>query len=242
MLVEKTMGKGVVLNIKAGRFGYGSRIVILIRDLSIRRGERLSLVGPSGCGKTTLLSAIAGASEPLDGTVELDGAVRDANWRVQSVARTLQAFPLLHWLTVRQNLALACRIRRVSPSVIDEILHQLSASHLAHLYPRQLSGGERCRASLAQSVIGHPKLLLLDEPFTGLDLLVKEDVAHSLFDFAARMEIAVVLVTHDIEDAATFSERVVVLGLHPVTEIIADIPAKSADALVSIRNALKGNA
>jgi NitT/TauT family transport system ATP-binding protein len=154
----------------------------------------------------------------------------------------LQAFPLLHWLTVRQNLKLACRIRGVSPSQADEILLQLSASHLADLYPKQLSGGERCRASIAESVVGSPKLLLLDEPFTGLDLLVKEEVAQAMFNFAARNSISVILVTHDLEDATRFSDRVIVLGKNPITQIVADIPTARPNAAAAVEAALREHA
>jgi ABC-type nitrate/sulfonate/bicarbonate transport system ATPase subunit len=230
---------GLTLEIRQSEFGYGSKVIVRIDELTLRPGEKVALVGSSGCGKTTLLSAIAGASEPLRGRVELEGRSRSREWRIQNVARTLQAFPLLHWLTVRENLALACKIRRVSRLQVEEILVQLSAAHVGDSYPRNLSGGERCRASLAQAVVGHPKLLLLDEPFTGLDLLVKEDVARSMFRYASRSEIGVILVTHDIRDAATFCDRIVVLGKNPVTEIVADIASQGPSTTAAIEEALR---
>ena len=229
----------LALSIRAAQFGYDSNAVISVESLKLHRGEKLGLVGTSGCGKTTLLSAIAGASEPLSGTVEILGSTRDREWRINGVSRTLQAFPLLHWLTVRENLALACKIRRVPASRVDEALGELSASHLAEFFPRKLSGGERCRASLAQAVVGQPKLLLLDEPFTGLDLLVKEDVAASVLHFASQFEIGVIFVTHDIRDAAIFCDRIVVLGGKPITRIIAEIAGKQANSALEIEAALK---
>lgn len=232
----------LVLNIRESDFGYGSKVVIRIEELKLRKGERLGLVGPSGCGKTTFLSAVAGSSEPMCGQMELAGAPRSRDWRVQNVSRTLQAFPLLHWLTVRENLALACKIRRVSATRVDEVLVQLSADHISCAYPRNLSGGERCRASLAQAVVGRPSLLLLDEPFTGLDLLVKEDVAESILQYAYRSQIGVVLVTHDIRDAATFCDRVVVLGKNGITKSVADIVGKVPTTMAAIEAALKAEA
>ena len=139
-------------------------------------------------------------------------------------------------------MQLACQIRGVSGARGDDILLQLSASHLANLYPKQLSGGERCRASLAQSLVGIPKLLLLDEPFTGLDLLVKDDVARNVFSFAERYSISVILVTHDLEDAVHFSRRVLVLGKHPITRIVADIPTERSNAVAAIETTLKEQA
>ena len=236
---EQTSRSALV--VRAAEFGHGKRAVIRIDKMVLRQAERIGLVGPSGCGKTTFLAAVAGMSEPFRGDVEINGHARDAVWRAQNTARTLQSFPLFHWLTVRENLALACRIRRVTDQRIDEILEQLSADHLAGKYPKQLSGGERCRASLAQAVIAKPKLLLLDEPFTGLDSLVKEDVASSIFAYAHAREIAVLLVTHDLYDAVNFTERVFVVGKQPVSEIVAEVETNAPDAGKRIRESLRAN-
>jgi ABC-type nitrate/sulfonate/bicarbonate transport system ATPase subunit len=229
------------LDIEDSEFGYSAKTVIRIERLLLKRGERLGVVGASGSGKTTLLSAIAGASDPLRGVVKIDGASRDREWRIRNVSRTLQAFPLLHWLTVRENLFLACKIRRVSVERVDSVLVQLSSNHLANSYPRNLSGGERCRASLAQAVMGQPRLLLLDEPFNGLDFLVKEDVANAMLDYASETDIGVVLVTHDIRDAATLCDRIVVLGKSTVTQIIAEVEGKRPDSINLIEAALRTN-
>jgi ABC-type nitrate/sulfonate/bicarbonate transport system ATPase subunit len=221
------------------QFGYKGIPVIGIDSLVIRPGERVALVGRSGCGKTTVLATIAGMIELISGELQFQGAPRDALWRARNTARTVQSFPLFHWLTVRQNLLLACRIRGVKPHHIDKILEQFAASKLANRFPKGLSGGERCRASLAQAVVADPNLLLLDEPFTGLDTIVKEDVAASLFEFARRTQIGVLLVTHDLNDAIEFSDRVLVLGGSPVTRVLAEVPTNHPSALTTVRSLLR---
>jgi ABC-type nitrate/sulfonate/bicarbonate transport system ATPase subunit len=223
------------------KFGYKGISIIEIETLGVRPGERVSLVGPSGCGKTTVLATIAGSFEPISGHLRIQGTNRDSLWRARNTARTVQSFPLFHWLTVRQNLVLACRIRGVNPYHVDNILEQFSASLIANRYPKGLSGGERCRASLAQAVVAAPKLLLLDEPFTGLDTIVKEDVAASLFEFARLTQLGLLLVTHDLNDAVEFSDRVLVLGGIPVTRVLAEIPKDHPSALATIRNVLRGH-
>lgn len=228
-----------LLSAQGVHFGYKDVPVIKIECLDVRPGERVALVGRSGCGKTTVLATVAGMVEPISGELHIQGAARDALWRARNTARTVQSFPLFHWLTVRQNLLLACRVRGVKPHHIDDILEQFAASSLANRYPKRLSGGERCRASLAQAVVADPKLLLLDEPFTGLDTIVKEDVAESLFEFARRTQIGVLLVTHDLNDAIEFSDRVLVLGGAPVTRVLAEIPTNQPSALNTVRNLLR---
>lgn len=228
-----------ILALRQVTIGAGFRPIIAIEHLDVYRGDVLGIVGRSGCGKTTMLSAIAGAAEPLEGAVSIDGAPRGRQWRTGHTARTLQSFPLLHWLTVRANLELACHIRGVSTDHVDEMLRQFAVDLLSDRYPRHLSGGERCRASLAQAVVARPALLLLDEPFTGLDTLTKEEISETLFQFARDHGVGVLLVTHDLEDAINYSNRVLVVGGMPVTRVIAEVDATVPDADRAIREALR---
>jgi NitT/TauT family transport system ATP-binding protein len=228
-----------MLCIQEAEFGYNGRAVVQIARLDVGAGEKVALVGRSGCGKTTVLAAVAGVIEPLKGLLEIEGAERDSQWRARNTARTLQNFPLFHWLTVRQNLELACRIRRVSSDHGDEILDQFSCLDLADRYPGGLSGGERCRASLAQAVVARPKLLLLDEPFTGLDTLVKEDVANSLFGFAALRHLGLLLVTHDLTDAVNFSDRILVLAGPQPTRVVAEFHTDEPNVLSRLRDTVR---
>lgn len=220
-------------------FGHGRKIVIHLDQLDVCSGEVVAIVGPSGSGKTSVLATLAGMIEPLKGEILFNGRVQPANWRAQHTAFTLQSFPLFHWLTVMGNLRLACRIRGVDASGLMEVLKEFSADHLADRYPLTLSGGERCRASLSQAVVAHPSLMLLDEPFTGLDNLVKQAVSDSVFRFAEERKVAVILVTHDLYDACEFAHKVVVLANGDVTRIRTQIDTSRPDAILAVRDALR---
>jgi ABC-type nitrate/sulfonate/bicarbonate transport system ATPase subunit len=228
-----------LLSIRNVSFGHAQKIVIQIDHLDVHSGEVVAIVGPSGSGKTSVLATLAGMIEPVEGEILLNGRVRPATWRAQHTAFTQQSFPLFHWLTVMGNLRLACRIRGVAASGLTEILQEFSANHLADRFPHTLSGGERCRASLAQAVVAHPSLMLLDEPFTGLDNLVKQAVSESVFRFAEERKVGVILVTHDLYDACEFAHKVVVLATGDVTRIRAQIDTSRPDAVLAVRDALR---
>ena len=212
--------------------------LLRIDALDVAPGEIVALVGRSGCGKTTLLSCLSGQFAARAGGFTLDGAPGGDGLRSTFVSRTLQGAPLFHWLTVRGNLRLAAQVRGVEAPDFDTILERFSAGRLADRYPTTLSGGERCRASLSQALLGDPRLLLLDEPFTGLDTIVKQSVAGHLFDHARDSGAAIVFVTHDLNDAVEFSDRVVVLaGERPAT-IRGEFPARASGTLQRIQQTL----
>ena len=185
---------------------------ITVEKLDIKKGEIIAMVGLSGCGKTTLLLTIAGLLEPIAGEILFENSKNNAKYRRSKAAITLQNFPLFHWLTVRQNLQLAAKMRKLKNIDYDNILSQCNALHLAKKYPRELSGGERCRASLSQALLINPCLLLLDEPFSGLDTMTKQEVSENIFEFARQHNTAVLFVTHDVHDVAENASRVLVLG------------------------------
>ena len=222
-------------------FGYAGCATVQAIDFQIAAAETVSIVGSSGSGKTTILKTIGGEIPLVSGALKLAGEVRDAQWIKLSVARTLQSFPLLHWLTVRENLELAASIRGISKADIDSVLQLFSAYHLRDKYPRTLSGGERCRASLSQAALTKPKILLLDEPFTGLDIAVKEDIAETLFAFSSTHQTAIIFVTHDVLDAVTYSSRVLVLSRSRPCNISRVIDSRGEGALLEVQRAIQGS-
>lgn len=229
-----------VLTIDGLRLARSGVELLLVERLEVRPAEVVAIIGRSGCGKTTLLSCLSGHLPATGGTFSLGGAVNGSGLRPTFVSRTLQGAPLLHWLTVRQNLALAARIRDVRDADYGAILARFSAAQLAERYPDTLSGGERCRASLSQALLGEPRLLLLDEPFTGLDTIVKESVAANVFRHARASGAAILFVTHDLNDAVAFSDRVIVLGGRAPATIVGEFAARDPGALEGIQRALKG--
>lgn len=224
-----------MIEIEKGIFGYANKVIADSVDLSVAPKEVIAIVGLSGCGKTTILKTISGSLPLIGGKIRLDGSERDRVWLSQHLSRTLQNFPLLHWLSVEGNLKLACKVRNIRNLDLDAVLVEFSASHLKHRFPKTLSGGERCRASLAQAVITKPKVLLLDEPFSGLDLNIKEEIASYLFSFAEMYGTSVIFVTHDLHDACGYANRVIVLGNSSLTTVKAIIDPKEGNAISLIR-------
>ena len=223
--------------------GHNENPVIKVNSLCISRSEVVAIVGPSGSGKSTLLSTIAGALKPISGTLKILGEQHTEDWRLKNTARTLQNFPLLHWLTVGGNLRLAARTRGFKLTDAKEILTQFHAEHLEHRYVTQLSGGERCRASIAQAIVAanNPAVVLLDEPFTGLDFRMKSEAANTLFEFAEFQKTPVLFVTHDLVDAKAYSDRIIVLQHGTPTTIGMECSADAPNALEQIYKFLGGN-
>jgi len=191
--------------------GYPTKTLLVIKNLSIKSGEIVALIGKSGCGKSTLFSTIAGHIDTIDGGFFLDGE-NDISYIKGNVALTLQGFPLFHWLTVEENLRLATKIKNSKNIDFNTVLKSFNAQHIAHVYPRQLSGGEKCRASLAQAILTKPSLLMLDEPFTGLDTITKNSISQNIFSFTKKNNTSVIMITHDIHDAVSYAHKIIVLG------------------------------
>ena len=227
-----------MIEIQKSVFGYPGVPLFTSFDLTIMDREVVAVVGRSGVGKTTILKTISGEIPLLSGKVLLDGESRDSAWLARHVSRTLQSFPLLHWLTVLQNLELSARLRGVDGVDLQHVLKEFAADHIQDRYPKGLSGGERCRASLAQAALIEPRALLLDEPFNGLDLYVKEEIAQRLFSFTEKFGSSIIFVTHDLYDACVYADKVVVLeGKHPA-RIGGVVDTSSPDSQAQVREML----
>jgi ABC-type nitrate/sulfonate/bicarbonate transport system ATPase subunit len=198
------------VRIVGGTKVYGAVAALADVDLTISDGEFLAVLGRSGSGKSTLLRIVAGLEEPSAGTVE---------WATDgSRPRTGVVFQrplLLPWLTVAQNVVYAKRFAAhrgaFDERYATELITRFGLDDLADRYPDQLSGGQAQRVAILRAVATGPRLLLLDEPFSALDPATRTDLRRWLADVAAELAVTVVLVTHDVEEALSLAQRIVLL-------------------------------
>ena len=196
---------------------FGGLVVLDGVDLEASAGQVLAVLGPSGCGKSTLLRVLAGFEAPTTGEVLLDGVPVTG----PSPARGMvaQAGGLFPWLTLRDNLAFGPRAQRRSASdvraVVDELLEATGLDGFADVLPRQLSGGMRQRAAIAQVLANRPPVLLLDEPFAALDAQTRLRMHEWLLALLAERPTTTLLVTHDVEEALLLGDRLCLLSNRP---------------------------
>ena len=198
-------------------------------SLSIEEGEFISLLGPSGCGKTTLLSIIAGLFKPTEGQVKLYG--QDVLTNRQDIGYMLQQDYLFPWKTIKENILIGLKLLKQLDEEHEEkaisLLEEIGLNDVLTKFPRELSGGMRQRVALVRTLATNPMLLLLDEPFSALDLQTKlklEDIVSSTLKSFKK---TAVLVTHDIGEAVAMSDRVFLLSPRPgKIHMEFDIPAE----------------
>jgi len=187
---------------------FGAVDVLETVSLSIRPGEFLAVVGPSGCGKTTLLNLLSGFDRPTTGTIARNGALRMIH----------QQDGLFPWLTAAQNINMGLRhVQDPEQRALqrNDMLKLIGLEDFAEHYPHQLSGGMRQRVELARALAGESDILLMDEPFSALDYITRLRMRRELARLLHERPRTVVLVTHDIEEAAQLADRVVVLSSRP---------------------------
>jgi sulfonate transport system ATP-binding protein len=188
-------------HVTALRRRFGGRTVLDELDLEIAPGEFVALIGRSGSGKSTLLRALAGLDRKVDGEVNTDGPV----------ALAFQDPRLLPWRRVIENVALGLRVSDPG-AVATAALAEVGLADHARAWPLTLSGGEAQRASLARALVREPRLLLLDEPFGALDALTRLAMHRLVLQLWQDHRPAILLVTHDVDEAIALADRVVVLG------------------------------
>lgn len=190
-------------------------------SFDVQENEFLSIVGPSGCGKTSILSLISGLIKPSSGQILFYGKKDDKNLS-NSIGYMFQKDHLFDWRTVHQNVMLGADIQNVKKTKeyedgINNMLQKYGLGEFKNNFPRQLSGGMRQRVALIRTLALNPKLLLLDEPFSALDYQTRLSVADDVYKIIAEEKKTVILVTHDIAEAVSFSDRVIVLTKRPGT-------------------------
>lgn len=186
---------------------------------SVPEGEFLAIVGPSGCGKSTLLSMIASLMEPESGTISIHGA--PASMSRQRIGYMLQKDHLFEWRTIYKNVILGLEIQdRMSEKNlehVEQLLRDYGLDQFRNARPSELSGGMRQRAALIRTLALNPDLLLLDEPFSALDYQTRLQVCDDVYRIIRKEKKTIILVTHDLSEAISMADRVLILSRRPAT-------------------------
>lgn len=223
------MGARIALDYISHSFDSAIEHTLVDIDLKIEPGEICTLIGRSGCGKSTLLHVIAGLLIPSEGCVRIDGAqVRKpcAKWNMM-----FQAASLYPWMSVRENAALGLAFagspKREAEEKVFGLLEMLGLTEKANDNVQSLSGGQQQRVALARSLATEPDLLLLDEPFSALDAFTRSSLQEEVPAICKKLDITLVTVTHDIDEAITMADRVMIMARNPgriVSELKVDLP------------------
>jgi len=210
--------------------GGGQAVIVADFHLKMRQGEFVSLLGHSGCGKSTVLSMVAGLSEPNTGGIILNGREIDGPGPDRGVV--FQSACLLPWMTALENVALG--VDQVYPTKTKAERREIAAHYLQlvgledslHKRPAELSAGTRQRVGVARAFALNPKVLLLDEPFGMLDLLTRFELQQVLIDLWAQDQKTALMVTHDVDEALFLSDRIVMMTAGPAARVgdVVEVP------------------
>lgn len=207
---------------------YGSKKVVDNFELTIKNGEFVTLLGPSGSGKSTVLNCIAGLVPIDEGSIYIDDECLDDGKNFvppekRNFGMVFQNYALFPHLSVFDNVAFGLKLKKLPKDVIKEkVINALKMVHLEeHInkYPRQLSGGEQQRVALARCIVMEPRVMLLDEPLSNLDALLRIEMRYELKALHERLRITTIYVTHDQQEALALSDRIVVLNKGKVQQI-----------------------
>ncbi len=197
-------------------------------DLTVYKGELVSLLGPSGCGKTTLLRAIAGLVDPTKGSIKIKGnEILQVPPHQRNVGFVFQSYALFPHMTVHNNVGFGLKMRGLKHAAIDAAVHRVldvvKLRDLAHRYPGELSGGQQQRVAIARSIVLNPTLLLLDEPFAALDRALRDHMQMEVKALQRQVGITTLFVTHDQDEALRISDRIAVMNAGRIEQIDSPI-------------------
>jgi NitT/TauT family transport system ATP-binding protein len=213
----------------------GSGPVLQGVGLEVHQGEFVTVLGPSGCGKTSLLRLIAGFEPPTSGTIVFDGKPVQGPGADRVVV--FQQPWLYPWLNLRENVAFGLKLqshrRKVDWDRVDQMIEIVGLKGFERHAPYQLSGGMQQRAAVARALVMSPKLLLMDEPFGALDAQTRQHLQEFLLDLWGRIDVTILFITHDVEEAILLGDRMVIMGTNPghvALEQPIDIPRPRSEA------------
>lgn len=206
-----------MLQVKNISLAYDDEIVLDKINLSIGKGKCMVVLGPSGCGKTTLLHLMAGLKHPSQGTIEYQG--KNVVEPIQEISMIFQGYGLFPWKTVRENLILPYKIRKekVNEKELAEVVEELGLKKHLGKYPSQLSGGQKQRVAIGRAMLNNAKVILMDEPFSALDMEIKKNLEVRLKTLFENRNITVVMVTHSMEEALVWGDQIAVFRKSGVT-------------------------
>jgi len=188
-------------------------------NFTVDNGEFVSIIGPSGCGKSTLLSIIAGLEEKTSGKLYIDG--EESNGITSKIGYMLQKDSLLEWRSIYKNVIFGLEMKKINTpenrKYVEELLKKYHLYEFKDKYPSQLSGGMRQRVALIRTLAIKPKILLLDEAFSAIDYQTRLMVTKDIYNIIKNENVTTLMVTHDISEAISMSDRIVVLSERPAT-------------------------
>jgi NitT/TauT family transport system ATP-binding protein len=200
-------------------------------DFEVRQREFISVIGPSGCGKSTLIRIVAGLESPSSGSVSIDGHVVTGPGADRGMV--FQSYTLFPWLSVKRNVMFGLKMKGMKRAQAErtalEWLDIVGLADFADHFPAQLSGGMKQRVAIARALANEPRILLMDEPFGALDAQTRASMQAHLLRIWERVDVTILFITHDLDEAIYLSDRVVVLGANPgrVLEVI-EVPVARA--------------
>ena len=221
-------------------------------QLALPTGGTCAIIGPSGCGKSTLLKVMAGIITDFTGSIEIDG--QPVSPKQQKIGFIPQNYGLLPWKNVYENICLGVKIKhkheKLDKNSVEFIMQQLGIDGLSNRYPGELSGGQQQRVSLARAFLLKPDVLLMDEPFSALDAITREEIQDLFLEVWKKHAVSTVLVTHYVEEAVYLGQKIVILSTKPgqVSKVIdnplfgeADIRTKREffELSLQLRNFIK---
>ncbi|MES2706987.1 MAG: ABC transporter ATP-binding protein [Verrucomicrobiota bacterium] len=186
-------------------------------DLDIHRREFITVIGPSGCGKSTFLRIAAGLDEATAGVIRLNG--KEVSGPGPDRGMVFQGYTLFPWLTVKANVMFGLKLKGQSSITAEENartwIHMVGLGNFENSYPHQLSGGMKQRVAIARALANEPRILIMDEPFGALDAQTRTKMQSYLLQIWKKVDITILFITHDLDEAIYLSDRIVVLGTNP---------------------------